>query len=499
MKSIELRNLRPVNENQKKKVLLINCKRKDYIPSAIPHPGLGILAGILKKRGHEILVVDYLLTYDAPKISYFIEKFMPDVVGITAYTLNIEEVKKRVEEIRDISTKLPIIIGGPHTAMFPEDLKENKNIDYIVLRDGELVIVELIEKAKRQKKPIMKEAKEFVDLDDIPFPDYEDFYKWETIMSYPLYTSRGCPHQCNYCSVWILCKRKWRARNPENCIEELKRVKKIFKKDLHIMVIDDSPSIDKPRFIRFLKLYLKNKIDMRLDLYNVRADNITEELLVLLKKAGSKNFAVAVEHVHPEVCKMMDKAETIEQIENAIKLVKKHGFRLTLFFVIGLPGDNLNRIKHSIKFAQKHEPFDLTWNIFQYTGPSKAVEWFKEHGQIDEVNETKSFENRKTFHPQIRPCAEYSGFRRQEIEKAYFMAILRTNSPALRLRDIREIYKTISSYDLKKDFFYWLPRGIMKSMKSNVHLANSALRSTRKEGFIKTIKKIIYVKKLKRI
>ena len=499
MESIEFKNLKEISKNKIKKVLLINCKRKGYIPTSMPHVGLGILSGILKKRGHEVLVVDYLLAHNAPKISHFLEKFNPDIVGITAYSFNINEVKKKFDEIRNFSESLPIIVGGPHTSMFEEDLKYDKRLDYIVLRDGELLITEIVETAQRQKKPLVKEAKEFINLDNIPFPDYQSFYKWETIINYPIYTSRGCPHKCSYCSVGILCKRIWRARNPELCIEELKHAKKIFKKDLHVIVVDDSPSINKKRFIIFLKLNFKNNFNMRLDLYNVRADNITEELLILLKKTGAKSFAVAVEHIDSEVCELMNKAETVEQIENAIRLVKKHNFILTLFFVIGLPKDNLEKVKKCIKFAQKHKPTDTLWNIFQYTGPSTAVDWFKKNGKLDDFGETKFDMDKKSFYPVINPCAEYSGFSKYNIEKAYYMANLRTISPAFKLKDIKDIYKVISKYNLQRDFFYWIPRGFIKSLKLKLNIFNSVLFNLRKDGFVNTTKKIIYLKKMGRI
>ena len=68
-----------------KKVLFINPKRRDC-KSIVPHNGLAILSGILKKRGHKVLIVDYQLIHDAPEVSTFINDFKPDVlfVGMTA-------------------------------------------------------------------------------------------------------------------------------------------------------------------------------------------------------------------------------------------------------------------------------------------------------------------------------------------------------------------------------------------------------------------------------
>src|SRR3989344_5233817 len=328
MKSEDLRNIKKVSKEKRKKVLLVSCARPTYMTGLMPHVGLGVLSGILTKRGHEVLVADYLLSEDAPSIAHFINNFKPDIIGFSAYSWSMEKVKEKISEARKVLDKIPIIIGGPHASMIPQDLLNDKRIDYIVLREGELVIIDLVENGKRQKAPKIIEAKEFVNLNDVPLPNYKTFYKWESVTSYPIYTSKGCPYNCSYCSADVLGKRIWRKKSPEKCIQELKEAKKIFKKDFRVFVIDDEPMIDKKNFIEFLKLYLKSKLGMRLDVYNVRADNVTEELLILLKKCGSTSFSIAVEHVDKEVMDLVNKRESLEDIEKAIRLVKKHGFRL---------------------------------------------------------------------------------------------------------------------------------------------------------------------------
>lgn len=200
MKSENLRNIPKISESKKKKVLFINAKRRDC-QSIIPHNGLAILSGILKKRGHEVLIVDYQFIHDAPNISYFINRFKPDVIGMSVYTASFFEAERIISRVHKTNPNIPVIVGGPHATIYPDLLQKDKRIDYINVGEAELTIIDLVENAKKEKQGKIVQSKELVKLDDIPFPDYKSFYKWEYIRSYPIMTSRGCPFNCSFCIV----------------------------------------------------------------------------------------------------------------------------------------------------------------------------------------------------------------------------------------------------------------------------------------------------------
>src|SRR3989338_3383513 len=195
MKSEELRNIKEVGEDKRKRVLFAN-PRRNTTTNQVPHMGLAILASILKKRGHEILVVDYNLIPDAPNIPSFIRKFKPDVIGITIYTANTKEADKIIGDSKIFAPNTPLIVGGPHPTLYYDESQKDNRIDYIVRGEAELVIMDLVENAKKEKIASIIQARERVNPDDVPYPEYKVFYKWQYIRGYSIMTSRGCPYRC---------------------------------------------------------------------------------------------------------------------------------------------------------------------------------------------------------------------------------------------------------------------------------------------------------------
>jgi len=492
MKSKELRNIKKTTS--KRRVLFINL-RKTSAGVNTPHMGLALLAAILKKRGHEVLIVDYQLVHNAPGIEHFIEEFNPDIIGMSIYTANVLEADSMIERINKKFPKIPIIVGGPHATLYSENLKmkNQDKIDYVVAGEAELIIIEIIEKAKKEKKYKIAISKEVLDPNDAPFPDYKVFYGWQHIRAYPIMTSRGCPFRCSFCPVASLSQRKWRPRTPEQCIEEIEKAKKELNPNLHILVQDDHPLVDKDRFYQFLKLYIDHKINMRMDILNTRADSIDEKLIILLKKAGCSSIGIGVEHVHPEVFKLINKGESLEQIEHAANLLKKHKMLGSFSFIIGLPGDNLERIKENIKFVRRFRPDSVYWNMLIPYEKTQVREWFKEHGRLyNEIGHTSLVD---TDFMCDEPCVETSDFTKGERIKAHFIYLFGTIDDRLKIRKIFRILKIAKKYNLYTEFFYWLPRGIIKSFKRKIELLQKAHAYSHREGINGLIKRSIFLLK----
>ena len=489
MKSKELKKIKKVLEKKKKRILFIN-PRRSTTTSRSPHMGIAILASILKKRGHDAFVVDYNLIPNANPISYFINKFNPDIIGISIYTANTKEANQIIESINKTNSSLPIIVGGSHPTLYSKEMQEDNRIDYISVGESELIIIEVVEKAKKEKKPIIIIPKEIVDPNDIPYPDYKTFYGWRHIRGYPIMTSRGCPYRCSFCPVMTLSAKKWRPRDPEDCIKELERAKKELNPHLHVFVQDDNPLVIPERFYRFLKIYVK-KIKMRIAITNMRADDVNDRLLILLKKANCDSVGIAVEHAHPEVFNKINKGETLETIEKAAKVVKKHKMLLSFCFIIGLPGDNLKRIKESIKFANKYNPDTIYWNMVIPYRSTAIRGWFEKYGKIyDEIGKTSLADG--DFRCE-EPCVETPDFTMHDRKKAHYMCLLRTIDDRLSMGKIISIYKEVVKYDLLRDFFYWLPRGIMKSFKRKIELIKKAHSYSHREGFKNLVKRVLFL------
>lgn len=460
-----------------KKVLFFNAKR-EKCDSSSPHSGLAMLAAVLKKRGHRILVVDYQFEHTAPKPEYFIKEFRPDIIGITLYTPTMKEAEKIIE----VSSKfeIPLMVGGPHASLYAEELACDKRLDYIVKGEAEDVIAELIDNA-----PCLSESKIVqgnpADVQKLPYPDFTSFYKYENITIYPLLTSRGCPHSCNFCAVHLVSTRKWRPRKPQDCIQELIEAKQKLLNLTSITVQDDNPSLLKDNLKTFLKLYLEKNIGLPLTVINTRADGLDEEIIILLKKVGCPFIGLGVETGDPEVFKLVKKGETLETIKNTAELIKNHKVPLAICFIIGLPGDSLQKHRASIKLAKDLKADHVHWNMVTPFKGTEAREYFIQHGTFlrDVINST-SYIDGDFICPE--PCVETPEFSAEARKKAYYMAILETNDTRLRLRYIPRLLPYVFKYKLYKEFFSWLPKQTRQDIKSSIILAKEGARIYKEKG-----------------
>lgn len=485
-----------VSPEKKKKVLLINPRRKNILFTT-PHNGLAILAGIIKAKGHEVKVVDYAFSYNIKNkpISFFMEEFKPDVIGISIYTPNAREAEEILSKVHQHSPEIPIIVGGPHATLYTDILGKIPGIDYIFCGEAELTILDVIEKAKKEKTPKIISSNELVDLDTLPFPDYKLFYDWQSMTNYSIMTSRGCPFQCSFCASAGLAYRRWRPKNPEKCIEELEKAQKEISPNLKFVVFDDNPITDKERFNNFLKMY-SERIKAELTVVNVRADGVTDEFLRLLKKCHVNFISIGVEHAHPEVFKMINKGETLEQIERAAKLIKKHKIGLGLSFVIGVPGDTLKRTKASIDFCKRVKADEYSVNLISPYRYTAAREWF-EKNNAKLYNEIGYDVQPLTSIRCESPVVETSDFTKKEREKAYYMFLFGVAEERLRLSRLPEILSIVREYELYSDFFSWLPHGIISELKLARKFVRRAISIYKTYGFGYLIRRYLIFQKQK--
>lgn len=427
-----------------KKVLFIQPWLRT-VASYTPHVGLGMLARVLKDAGHDVLVLDMVI--DKTPVKEVVEVFDPDVIGITVYTPVAKEAYRIADEVLGIK-KVPLIAGGPHTKFYYPELIKDGRFSYIIQGEAENVIVDVVERAIIQKPEVISSP--LPDVTKLPFPDFTAFHNYRNIEAYPLLTSRGCPFECSFCEVYALTSRKWRYRSSEQCIEELKTAVKTFPHLWKIDIPDDCPTGSLKHFKDFLNMYLESGINLPLVVSNLRADRLDEEVLELLKKTGADSLCVAAEHGHPEVFNMINKGETLEEIKAAARMIKKAGLRLGMCFIIGLPGDSLERIQYSINMAKELKVDYCYWNMIIPHKGTQVRDWFDKNGKLyDEVG-TTSLKGHSFVCDD--PVVETKDFTREERKQAYFLSMLRTNSYRLKILEIPLLLRYVYKYGYYRYF-----------------------------------------------
>ena len=424
------------------RVLLINPKFRLPIDTrTTPHLGLAYLGAVSEEAGYDVRIFDADVE-DQP-LEDFIREFRPHVVGITANTPQVMQAwrtAKRIKAVHDV----PIVLGGPHVSVLPEESAARPEVDMVVRGEGEetwLHICRTVESYLKDQPTfstaalmdpaldIWKDVQGITyktsdgkvhtnpdrpairDLDSLPWPAYHLFKmekytnlqpamdKVDGSRSFSILTSRGCPYRCTFCSQSIMPIR-WRARSPENVLEEWRHLVVDLGAE-EIGVLDDSANIRMDRLITLADLLIENRLNHVPWIFvnGIRANLATKELLRKLKEAGLKRTAFGVETGDPELLMTVDKRIDHDTIRQAFKNAKEVGLETIGFFIIGLPGDTRESMQKTIDFAIELDPLIANFSMMTPYPGTIVYEIVKRQGRLLVQNweDYVFFDNRARF------------------------------------------------------------------------------------------------------
>jgi len=416
--------------------------------------GLSLLGGILKDAGHEVMLMDFAFLRDlkghirVPEIEEILDEFQPDVIGMSVFTYLYDECETLIARIADHSD-LPIILGGPHFSVFPQDFARDSRISYIVRGEAEKVILNLVETAKRERHPLYIECP-VPTPQEIPAVNLDIAYGSEHLKVYQIQLSRGCPYHCSFCTIEQVAGRQVRPRDIETCLKEISEAKRCYPELETIDITDDCPTFNKVRFKSFLRILANSNIGCELVIDNMRANLLDEEMLQLYVAAGGQNICLGAESGHPEVFRMVNKDERLEDIVHAAKLIREYGLILGLCFVIGLPGDNLKRHSSSMALAKALKPDYVFWNMCIPWPGTEVYAWYQKHGHVGDLrNFSTLIDPRGRFR---KPVAYSKDFSKKDRVRAWLMANLETHKYFRQPLDIWRLFILCLRYRTNKSF-----------------------------------------------
>jgi radical SAM superfamily enzyme YgiQ (UPF0313 family) len=316
----------------------------------------------------DIQVLDMSLGYNYVDLRKRLKLFSPDMIGISMMTFRYKETYGLIARIKRDFPALDIVAGGAHISLFGAKVIEDcPGIDFAIIGEGERAIADLvlgndldsIKGLARRKEGLAVEGikAEFIaDPDEIDFPRYNKFELDKSLnrgfTALPIVSSRGCPFECIYCPVKCSMGRVFRARTPENIMEELTYWHS--KGYRRFSFADDNFTLEKQRVYRICELIKTSRMrDLRLSCDNgIRADCVDRDLLETMKEAGFYRIAVGVESGKDRILKILKKKESVETIKKVISDSIALDYEVNLFFLVGSPGETWEDLRDSFKIAQ---------------------------------------------------------------------------------------------------------------------------------------------------
>ncbi|MDI6785186.1 MAG: radical SAM protein [bacterium] len=343
------------------KIILIEPKPPDYHVFAkfpMPRLGLPVIGTMAKNKGYEVRIY----CQEIKRIDYE-DVFSADLVGISTTTSTAPEGYHIATKIKEHNSEIPIVMGGAHVTFLPEEAL--KYCDYVVRGEGEHTFLELLEALENHHTvrnieglsysegtiPIHNpDKKTHFHLDSLPIPDLFLIQGREKITVAPISTSRGCPFHCNFCSVTPIFGKKYRFRSTNLIIEEMKQ-----NRGRDVFFYDDNFTANKTRTKELLEKMLENNL-CPVWMAQTRVDIAKDtELLKLMQKSNCFIVQIGFESINPKTLELYNKGQTVEEIEESIRILHQHKIRVHGMFVLGSDGDTTDTIKQTIKFAKKNK------------------------------------------------------------------------------------------------------------------------------------------------
>ncbi len=355
--------------------------------------GLGYIARALESARIECEVID--LNIDSiDDLIYRIGKFCPEFIGISMMSYRCKETYKLLRNLKYAFPKVKIITGGPHvTANREKIMMECPEIDIGVVGEGEVAIVEIVRgnSLSTVKGALYREGetvrfageRDFIsNLDEIPFPTYRGFKLRKYGKSMQLAWSRGCPYKCIFCGAPRILGKRWRKRSVQGMMEELNYW---YERGYRNYYFNDSNfAVDKTRVWDFCEEVIKRSLDVHFTSDGLRCDHVNRRLLQQMRRAGFTNLTFGAESGSNKVLRYLKKGETREQIESAVAAATDLRFHVTLFFLIGSPGEDMKDVKQSFQLALKYNVDRVYFfNLTPIPG-TEFYDWAVAHGYLDE-------------------------------------------------------------------------------------------------------------------
>lgn len=358
-------------------------------------PPLGPLyiATYLKQNSpHEVKVLDcQVLDLSDEDIRQEIYRFRPHVVGVCAWTDFWYDAWRCVQIAKEVDPAIHVTVGGPHVGIYAQVTLEHSGCDSVIVGDGELPFFWIVNSLSHGEVPRdlpglhlkehgIKAGEDLFyiqgDLDVLPIPD-------RTLLPYRLYTdvigkddfvttmitSRGCPYRCTFCKLSF---QKTLSRSAESVVAEMEQIAALGIRE--VQVYDDTFTWSKKRLIDICKGIVGRSIKVRWAIRD-RVSSATPESLEWLARAGCSRIHFGIESGSNKTLKQIKKAITTEQAVEAVRLAKQHGLEVMGYFMIGLPGETVEDMRETIKFATR---LDLDYVTFSVTVPYAGTEMYEE-------------------------------------------------------------------------------------------------------------------------
>lgn len=424
-----------------------------------PPIGIMSLSAVLKQAGHECVMFDQA-NPDTPNevIIEAINRRRPALVGLSFLsTTSYPYAKILARQIRAVNSQTKLAFGGVFASLNASLVKlQCPEVDFVCRGDGEQLILDLLERlddpAEVSGVTWAKDGKVIQNpnrvmernLDQWPFPDRESL-DLDFVESMPLdvpavlsmerfttmQTSRGCPWPCVFCDIPIFNEGKWRARSPQHVVAELKHLEEQGYGSVYF--VDDHFLLQPKRIDAICKGINHERLSIQWGIEG-RVDSVAQHLFPAMANAHCRTVMFGIESGSQKILDRLQKEQTLEEVETAVKNAKKAGIEIVHgFFTVGNPDETVEDMNATFDFASKLPLDTFGFNrLCVYRGTPLWQEYVK-RGLVNEATDWYKYFKCSEIDPTCLPGEVINRTRQEGLQRLFLYKIFHYPAQTYRL------------------------------------------------------------------
>ncbi|MEK7309960.1 MAG: radical SAM protein, partial [Planctomycetota bacterium] len=388
---------------------------------------LAYIAAVLEKHGHQALIIDRDLLLKENGLDFrktdkdtldLIASFKPGFVGFSVTTPNVSDASYVATLVKKEFPGITTVIGGPHCIGEPIlTLEKCPAIDILARGEGENTMLELanlpvpisigtqtdgcalsgvtgINYRDKKGKIVSNPDRQLIEnLDTLPLParhllkmgSYLRPSRFTSrnlsLRTTHIFTARGCPYRCNYCSGPISFNGKVRYHSPARVTSEIEHLISEYSIEA-LYFAEDMFLANKKRAKEMLALFIAKGINKKVKwMAQLSTSIVDKEYLELMKAAGCVHVEYGFESGSQRILDLMNKKTTVAKNLMAAKMTQEVGLRFQGNIIAGYPGETEADFLKTIDFLKKTKPHNIGFNLFMPLPGSFIYNKLKEEGK----------------------------------------------------------------------------------------------------------------------
>jgi radical SAM superfamily enzyme YgiQ (UPF0313 family) len=400
---------------------------------------LGILAVStpLLRAGYEVRIVDSTIT---PNFQKRVIEELSDALCLAVSLVTGPMIRETVQIAR-MAKKLypnkPVVLGGWHPSLLPDQTLAAEYVDIIVKGQGEEAFLEVVQRIeagetmegiegvgyKEDGRLVFNRPRALKPISALPPKAYHlgDYDAYERVCGrrWAMYiTSLACPYDCAYCTNEGVYGRKWNALEPEQVVEETADLVTRYRLSL-LWIVDDNYLVDRERALQIAEGVVRRgvKFEWSIQASTNLVTRFTVDELKLLRRSGLSQIAHGAESGSPKVLHLMNKDfQKIETIYQAADKLTQAGIRPSFNIIFGFPGEGEKERRETIQLimdvCRKYPGAEFWTNIFTPYPGSPVMQRAFELG----IDAPKTLEGWADYFPRYTTLPWLKGRNHQRVQ-----------------------------------------------------------------------------------